>query len=157
MTLGGNLTFCSETEQIKGILNCNLRPKAILSPGRFHTLLFSKEPNPLCLLPKIPPACMPAAPRTWVLLLSVCWRDASFLRLHRDELGMKCVTTRVYSTHNRCMKETQGGGDVRRRGRGSINGGKKDRQTEGERWEERGERCWACHRLARLWLGSYLW
>lgn len=43
---------------------------------------------------------------------------------------MKCVTTRVYSTHNPCMTETEGGGDVRRRSRGSINGDRKDRQTE---------------------------
>lgn len=42
---------------------------------------------------------------------------------------MKCVTTCVYSTHNHCMKETEEGGDVRRRSGGSINGGKKDRHT----------------------------
>lgn len=49
---------------------------------------------------------------------------------------MKRVTTRVYSTHNHCMKETAGGGDVRRRSRGSINADRKDRkdrQTDGKK------------------------
>lgn len=62
MTLGENLILCRTTEQIKGILNANLQPKAILQPSRFQTLLFSLEAKSSPLITQ-DSTCLPAAPR----------------------------------------------------------------------------------------------
>lgn len=95
--------------------------------GRF--LLFSVHPNPLCLLPKIPPACQPP------LSLARCLHVDGmhhFVWLHRDEPEMKCVTRYVYSTNNRRVKKKKGdGSDVK--GNGSR-GRHKQMQGESQGW-----------------------